>query len=96
MPASDGPWGHEPIPADAYTDPDILAREDERFWIIDGNGEVIAAVYVVEGREAEAKANARLLGAAQHLLAELRELRAFCPVAVQDRVDAIVAAAEGR
>lgn len=108
--AADGPWGYEPIPDDAHTDPDIQAPPDERFWIVDGNGEVIAAVYVVAGREAEAEANARLLGAAQHLLAELKEVgnlsRSVTKDAIEiprdewrvliNRIDAIVAAAEGR
>lgn len=92
--ASEGPWGYELVPPDARYE--IPGAEQERYWITDRNGEVIASVYVVAGREAEAEANARLLGAAQHLLAELKDARAFCPVAVQDRIDAIIAAAEGR
>lgn len=108
--ASEGPWGHEPVPDDIIADSGIPLRANERFWIVDGNGEVIAAVFVVAGREAEAEANARLLGAAQHLLAELKDVanisRSFTKDTIEipadewrakmARIDAIVAAAEGR
>jgi len=108
--ASEGPWGFEEVPPEAHTDPDLLARDSEAFWIVDNNGEVIATVHAAPGRKAEAEANARLLSAAQHLLAELKEVESMSRWVTKDRVEiprdewsvrinrieAIVAAAEGR
>lgn len=63
-----GPWGYEPIPADAHTDPDIMLDESFRFWIVGAGGDVLALVEADPHGDAEAEANARLMAAAPELV----------------------------
>lgn len=74
-----GQWAYEPIPADAYTDPDMSLARSDLFWIVDTAfaGEVLATVHQVSN--GDARANARVLAAASDLLAALKAVRETCP-----------------
>lgn len=65
------PWKAEPIPTEAYFDPDLQLDAESLFWIVDEReGEVLATVHTTSAGNAEA--NAHVLGAAADLLAALK------------------------
>ena len=68
-----GPWLVEPIPAEAYTDPDLQIDGGDQYWVVDTRvSEVICTVgKVLHGAAAQ---NAQLIAAAPELLAAVKGL----------------------